>query len=151
MIFTKLNIRTLLSNQLAQMVEIENNCGLPPYSAEILKECIENLDTYAFLENGNVIGYITINSQSKYLGGSLYIANLNVSKDHQRKGIGEKLIRRACECYRQTHKDKLVSLDVEKTNIPAFQLYRKLGFLVSDIPSRNGGTDVIMFRSMNDI
>ena len=151
MMFTKLDIHTLLPKQLAQMVEIENNCGLPPYSAEILKECIENLDTYAFLENDSIIGYITLNSQSQYLGGSLYIANLNVAKDHHRKGIGEKLIRRACACYHETHKDKLVSLDVEKANVPAFQLYQKLGFVISDIPSRNGDTDVIMYRTVNGL
>ena len=55
MIFTKLNIQTLSSHQLAQMVEIENNCGLIPYSAEVLMDCIENLDTYAYFEDGNLI------------------------------------------------------------------------------------------------
>ena len=65
----KLDIRTLTSQQFEQIVTIEENCGLEPYSREMLLECIEYLDTYACLDGETVAGFITIQPASQRSGG----------------------------------------------------------------------------------
>ena len=106
-------------------------------------DCIENLDTYACFDGDSVAGFITIQPDSWYLGGCIYIVNLNVAVNFRRQGLGQALIRFACG---QFPADRPVALDVMKTNLPAQSLYRKLGFSVTNLPSRNGDTDVVMIR-----
>lgn len=60
------------------------------------------------------------------------------------KTISQKLMLFACGCYTNTHAGQLVTLDAAKDNIAAMGLYKKLGFTVSDLPSANGDTDVVM-------
>lgn len=134
-------------DQFLQIVRIEEACGLEPYTPEMLLDCIDNLDTYACFDGENVAGFITIHPYSRYFGGSIYIVNLNVAREYRRRGIGQALIRFACVQYPA---DRMVSLDVCKSNAPALGLYRKLGFAVSDLPSRNGDMDIVMKRKNED-
>ena len=140
----KLDIRTLTPAQFDQIIAIEENCGLEPYTPEMLLDCIENLDTYACMDGETVAGFITLHPFSHKLGGGLYIVNLNVAQNYRRRGIGEKLIRTTCARYADVHAGSFVTLDVTKTNTAAVNLYKKLGFAVTDIPSGNGDTDVVM-------
>lgn len=145
----KLDIRTLTPQQFEQIVAIEQNCGLEPYSPEMLMDCIDNLDTFACLDGDTVAGFITILPYSRRMGGGLYIVNLNVAKNYQRQGLGQKLILTACTAYADSHKGCFVTLDVTKNNTSALRLYEKLGFTLTDIPSRNGDTDVVMVAELN--
>ena len=147
----KLDIRTLTRDQFEQLVTIEQNCGLEPYSREMLLECIENLDTYACMDNELVAGFITIQASSRQLGGGLYIVNLNVAKPYRRQGLGQKLILSARGEYRHSHRGSFVILDVVKENTAAWHLYKKLGFDVTNIPSRNGATDVVMVARLEQL
>ena len=140
----KLDIKTITQAQFEQMVMIEQNCGLEPYTPDMLQECITELDTYGCFDNGNLVGFITLNPSTRYLGGGLYIVNLNVAANYRRKGIAQRMILTACSSYTSTHAGKLVILDVAKDNVAAVELYMKLGFTISDQPSRNGDTDVVM-------
>ena len=147
----KLDIRTLTSQQFEQIVTIEENCGLEPYSREMLLECIEYLDTYACLDGDTVAGFITIQPASRRSGGGVYIVNLNVAKAYRRRGIAQKLMRSACGAYKKSHRGSFVILDVEKTNTAARSLYEKLGFRLTDIPSSNGDTDVVMLARLEQV
>ena len=140
----KLAIHMLTPEQFDQIVAIEENCGLEPYTPAMLLDCIENLDTYACMAGETVAGFITLHPCSRKLGGGLYIVNLNVARNYRRRGLGEKLIRTACGHYAASHAGSFVTLDVTKTNTAAVKLYKKLGFSVTDIPSGNGDTDVVM-------
>lgn len=145
----KLHINQLTTEQFEQIVAIEENCGLEPYSREMLLECIENLDTYACLDGETVAGFITIQLASRRSGGGLYIVNLNVAKAYRRQGIAKKLMRSGCWAYEKSHRGSFVILDVAKTNTPARKLYEKLGFRLTDIPSGNGDTDVVMMARLD--
>lgn len=147
----KLDIRTLTASLFQQIVTIEENCGLDPYTPEMLLDCIGNLDTYACMDSGKIAGFITINPASRKMGGGVYIVNLNVAADYRRQGIGSKLILNACEAYKRTHSGRLVTLDVARDNIAAMRLYKKLGFTITDIPSGNGDTDVVMCVSLDQL
>ena len=147
----KLDMERLTPEQFEQIVSIEENCGLEPYSREMLLDCIENLDTYACLDGDRIAGFITILPYSRRLGGGLYIVNLNVAKPYRRQGLGQQLIVTACSAYERSHKGRLVTLDVAKSNTAARKLYEKLGFTLTDIPSRNGDTDVVMVAKLDQL
>lgn len=147
----KLDIRTLTPSQFEQIVAIEQNCGLEPYSREMLLDCIVNLHTFAWLDSDTVAGFITILPYSQKMGGGLYIVNLNVAKAYRRQGIAQKLMVIACGTYEESHKGRFVTLDVAKNNAAARTLYEKLGFGCTDIPSRNGDTDVVMVAKLDTL
>lgn len=147
----KLCIQELTDQQFAQIVTIEETCGLEPYSREMLLDCIENLDTYACMDHGIIAGFITILPALRGNSGGLYIVNLNVARAYRRRGIGQLLIRTACRNYAQSHQGRYVVLDVARDNTAAWHLYRKLGFFLTDIPSRNGDTDAVMAIPLDEL
>lgn len=148
--FIKLEKDIITEHQFQQLVHIEATCGLEPFSTEMLEECIEDMDTYAFAEGDTVLGFITIHNSLKYSDGGIYIVNLNVALNYRRRGIGEKLMRTALAQYGACE-NAMVSLDVLKTNTAATHLYQKLGFMLTDIPSCNGDTDYVMLARLRRI
>lgn len=148
---TRLKWKQLTHSQFEQIAAIEENCGLEPYSRKMLRECIDHLDTYACLDGDTVAGFITIQASSRQLGGGLYIVNLNVAKPYRRQGLAQKLITTSCGFYRESHRGSFVILDVAKDNTAAWHLYKKLGFDLTDIPSRNGDTDVVMVAKLDKL
>ena len=141
----------MTQSQFDQIVAIEQNCGLEPYSSEMLLDCIETLDTYACMDDDTVAGFITILPASRRMGGGLYIVNLNVALNYRRQGVAQRLMVTACAHYAQSHRGPFVTLDVAKHNTAALSLYKKLGFVVTDIPSQNGDTDVMMVASRDQL
>lgn len=148
MVIVKLTPETLTPAQLAQLEALEQQCGLEPYTREMLLECIGNMDTYAAMEEERILGFVTIHPGTRYLDGGLYIVNLNVAPICRRQGLGRKLMLTACSFYMGSHGQGSVTLDVAKSNVPALSLYRALGFEITDLPSGNGDTDVVMMLSL---
>ena len=141
---TKLSAWTLTEDQFSQIVEIETNCGLEPYTPDMLYACIAEMSTLACLDGDRIAGFITYSYSRRYLGGSLYIVNLNVAKAYRRQGIARRLITSACS---RAGWDMYVTLDVARNNTPARSLYAELGFEETALPSANGNTDIVMALS----
>ena len=148
---SRLHWNQLTQAQFEQIVAIEETCGLEPYSRDMLRFCLQELHTYVCMDGDTVAGFITIQASPRRLGGGLYIVNLNVAKAYRRQGLAQKLITTACGVYRESHKGSFVILDVAKANTDAWHLYKKLGFDVTDIPSRNGDTDVVMVAKLDQL
>jgi len=128
-----------------QIVDIEEHCGLFAYPPEVLRECIRIGDTYACMDGETVAGFITIDKDATdYFDRSLHIVNINVAAAYRRQGLAQRMIRTVCGYYAISHAGLMVTLDVEKTNSPAMSLYRKLGFVILDMPSENGDDDWVM-------
>lgn len=128
-----------------QLVAIEENCGLFTYPPEVLWECIAIGDTYACMDGETVAGFITIDKDAMdYFDRSLHIVNINVAAAYRRQGLASRMLRTCCRFYAQSHAGLMVTLDVEKTNVPALSLYHKLGFVPLDMPSENGENDAVM-------
>ena len=149
--FVKLEISALTKAQLRRMEEMEKNCGLEPFSRRMLLESVAEMDTFAMMDGEVIAGFITLHPSDRYLDGGLYIVNLNVSQEYRRQGIATRLIFASCSAYAQTHDDKRVTLDVRKDNTAAAALYAKLGFAVTEEPSENGDTDVVMAIPMEKL
>ena len=64
---TRLKWKQLTHSQFEQIAAIEEHCGLEPYSREMLRECIEHLDTYGCLDGDTIAGFIIIQASSRQL------------------------------------------------------------------------------------
>ena len=136
----------------AQIVDIEENCGLFTYPPEVLWECIAIGDTYALMDGDTVAGFITLDKDTTdYFDRSLHIVNINVAAAYRRQGLASRMLRTCCGYYAQSHAGLMVTLDVEQTNMPARKLYEKLGFSVSDMPSENGNGDLVMIIALAEL
>ncbi len=139
----KITMDSITEAQFRQIVSIEEACELEPYTPEMLEDCIDNLQTFACFHGETVLGFVTVNGDSQYLGGSLYVVNINVQPQSRRQGIGAQLLETVFEAFPTC---KRISLDVDRKNLGAIALYRKMGFHDTDIPSRNGDTDMVMMK-----
>ena len=148
--FIKLNSDTITDKQFSRLVYMEETCGLEPYTPQMLRECISELDTYAFVDGETICGFITLNAYTQRLAGGIYIVNLNIAQDYRRQGWGQKLIYTALSQYKCSG-NPYVTLDVAKTNTAAINLYNKVGFGITDFPSRNGDTDYVMVTRLNSL
>ncbi len=107
---------------------------------------LENRETaYSFVleEDNRLIAY----SVCWYVGRELHIGNLAVRREHQRKGIGSKLLSYVLEYFNDW---AFIYLEVRKSNIAAQELYKKFGF--RNLYRRrsyykNGEDALIMIRS----
>lgn len=118
--------------EFVQIYNVEQNSAGDPYSKEGLKEIVfyENNDNFLCYENELLVGEATLNPNSKRLGGSIYLINISVHKDYQRQGIASAMMTNIINYYKTTMPEKQLSLNVEKSNTKAFNLYKKFGFSV---------------------
>ena len=128
--FNYVSANNISSETFEQICHVENNSSGEPYSREELKQIVyhNGNDNFLCLQNNVVIGFITANPNSIRLGGSIYIINMSVHKDNQRQGVGSKLIDNLINYYYQLNINKPLTLNVDKTNLKAFSLYKKLTF-----------------------
>jgi len=75
--------------------------------------------------DGKVVGTTIVNDR----GRAGYISTVLVHPDYRRRGIAARLMENALDYVRQRSKARTI-LDVDSTNIPAINLYTKLGFTV---------------------
>lgn len=88
-------------------------------------------------EDGDIMGYVMCRMESGPPDWGLFgiakkghVISIAVLPEHQRKGIGQALMRKALQGM-QTYKAKGCYLEVRFSNLPAVNLYRKLGFEVA--------------------
>lgn len=147
----KLDKSSITTDYFNQLVNLEATCGLEPFSKEMIWECIESMDTYAWLDANQIAGFITVQAATQKSGGGIYIVNLNVGSAYRRKGLGSSLMLTALSHYAHSHLGKTVILDVAKSNHKALNLYKKIGFVLTDLPSENGPCDYVMLAKLDKL
>ena len=150
-VFEKLIPGRISQADFDKIVALEANCGLPdPYPPKLIAELLSSLSCFVCRMKGEVVGFIMVNGNGRYFGGSVYIVNLNVDTVVRGQGIAKMLILTACRYYMKLRPGRLMSLDVTLTN-PALKLYEKIGFRRTILPSRNGPEDIVMAAPMKII
>lgn len=76
-------------------------------------------------EDGRIVGFSKANQQGTT--DTWYISAVGVLPAYRRRGIARKLVEAALDLIRQ-HGGKRVLLDMTDGNLPAYELYQKLGF-----------------------
>ncbi len=90
------------------------------FQIEFLRKNTPFEDVEFILFNGETIGFLQLKETIK----GIFIQSLFIIKAFQQKGIGTYLLKRII------NNGKLLSLEVLKNNKIAFDLYKKMGFVV---------------------
>jgi len=112
-------------SHLAQIEALEEVCFSCPWTASQLQNMMED-EKAAFLvavEGDAVAGYAAFTS----VLDEGYIANVAVSPDHRRRGLGDALVRALADEARRRQLSFL-TLEVRESNAPARALYEKHGY-----------------------
>ncbi|GEM_PF-3632375 len=79
------------------------------------------------------------------------IANLVVDRMYQRKGIGRRLMEFGEQFVEEHFEQNQVWLYVREDNVPAFDLYKKMGYCVMDFFFLGSRRKLIMRKSFSDV
>ena len=100
------------------------------WKPSILKAELENPNSCYFvaLQNNNVVGFAGIWKSVD----DCHITDIVVKKDFRRHGIGSKLLEKLIKKAKSENANS-ITLEVDSTNIPAQELYKKYGFEILGI------------------
>jgi ribosomal protein S18 acetylase RimI-like enzyme len=133
--YKKLNSEELTEEQFKNILEVEQSDGDDCYSEETLRniwfERATN-DNFVCIANNKIVGCINFNPLSQRRNGSIYMINLMILPEYRKNGIATNLIKEACEYYLGKGCKKVMSLNVEKDNYKAINLYKKVGFEIRE-------------------
>ena len=141
-----MNIEKLSQKHLDDVYELEKICFSSPCSREDLEKQID-IDTSYFLVaevDGKVVGYMGL----QIFSGEGYVTNVAVLPEYRHQGIAAALIEKQLE-----NPMDFITLEVRQSNIPAINLYTKMGFeSVGNRPnfySNPTENAIIMTRNLN--
>jgi len=111
---------------LKQILIIERASFTKPWSEYHFKNDFENRISmnWVFLKNNKVAGYLF----GWHVMDEYHLNNIAVAKDYRGIGIGSHLLKNMC-LYLNEIEVKSVFLEVSATNLPARNLYEKMGFV----------------------
>lgn len=119
-------VRKMTAEDIDAAAQLEQICFSDPWTAEMLKESLEN-PLYCFFvdeKDGVIRGYAGMFS----VLDEGNIANIAVFPEYRRRGVGEALLSALIQYGRDTDLSVLF-LEVREGNLPALSLYQKLGFI----------------------
>jgi len=132
-------LRKFNPNDLEAVVEINHTCLPENYTDYFFVDLHHRFpETFVVaLESGKVIGYIMcrveVGLSNFGFGGLLkkgHVVSIAVLPEYRRKGVGKALINKAIEGIR-SYNAKQFFLEVRVTNVPAVNMYKRLGFEVT--------------------
>jgi ribosomal-protein-alanine N-acetyltransferase len=133
---TTFTLRRFKPSDLEQVMHINRVCLPENYTTSFFMNLYQRFpETFIVAEeNGDVVGYIMCRIETgipsfKLLGITRkgHVISIAVLPEHQREGIGCALMREAMEAM-VNYKAKECYLEVRASNVPAVNLYRKMGF-----------------------
>ncbi|NLY81363.1 MAG: ribosomal protein S18-alanine N-acetyltransferase [Clostridiales bacterium] len=144
-----MNIRIANSEDINDVVNIENTCFTIPWSRDTIKREIEINDLATLIvaeENGEVLGYIGI----WFILDEGDITNVSVLPGHRRKSIATKLMEAVINLAK-SKKINSLTLEVSESNAAAISLYEKFGFekLGTRKKYYDNGEDAIIMWKVN--
>lgn len=129
---------------LNKIEEIENSLNIRNLSYSSLKNDLESTNTIylVLLDNENIIGYIGL----ELLVDHADITGIAILSEYRKKGLASYLLNTAIEKCREMNLDNIF-LEVRTSNLPAINLYKKLGFEKISIRNNyySNGEDALIF------
>ncbi len=132
------NVRRFKPSDLDGVIRINRECLPENYSTLFFMNLYKRFpETFIVAEiNREIVGYIMCRIETgipsfKVLGIAKkgHVISIAVLPEHHRKGIGNQLIKEATRAM-VYYKAKECYLEVRESNLPAIELYKKLGFEV---------------------
>lgn len=120
-----MSITEMTYSHVKQVAQLEKLCFSDPWSENSIASELDNdLSFWLVAVNGDLVtGYIG----SQTVMGETDMMNVAVHPDYRRKGIAEQLVLCLVEELKRMQSHSL-TLEVRASNIPAQNLYKKLGF-----------------------
>ena len=117
-----MELNNLKESYVKDLADIEKECFEAPWSeAAFLKDITNENAVYSIADSdGNAIGYIG----GYVVFDTVYINNIAVKSDYRNRGVGSALLK---DFINKT-KNKILTLEVRKSNAAAIHLYNKFGF-----------------------
>lgn len=132
--YKKIDRKDVTEEMFKQIMVVENFTG-SGYEEDIMREIWisgDKNDNFACFDNDKIVAHISYNPKSKRRNGSIFMVNLTVLPEYRKRGIAQNLIYTATKYYIDSGYTILTSTSVDKDNIPAVNLYQKVGFEIKD-------------------
>lgn len=116
-----MHIDKLKTEYVEQVYEIEKTCFSSPWSIQDLEAQVDNENSHFLvaLVDDKVAGYMGL----QIFSGEGYVTNVAVLPEYRGRGIAKALIEKQFE-----NKMDFITLEVRESNLPAINLYKKMGF-----------------------
>jgi [ribosomal protein S18]-alanine N-acetyltransferase len=145
-------VRPLTVSQLDECWRLDQRCFVDgeAYSRETFEYLLtaqESVSYRAVTPNGMMVGFIVGLIEPDRTG---HITTLGVAPEHRRRRIAQRMMEKAEDGFRRRNV-RVVRLEVRSVNTGAQQLYRNLGYLVTQRLPRyysNGGDGLLMIKSL---
>jgi ribosomal-protein-alanine N-acetyltransferase len=146
------DVRPLTVAQLEECWRLDLRCFVDgeAYSRETFEYLLTSPDSVSYravTTDGTMIGFIVGLVEQDSTG---HITTLGVAPEHRRRGIANRMLAKAEDGFRRRNV-RIVRLEVRSVNLGAQDLYRKLGYAVTQRLPRyysNGGDGLLMLKSL---
>jgi ribosomal-protein-alanine acetyltransferase len=144
----KVTIRPVTANDVQNLVDLERECfTTEAYTERQMRNLLEFSNAIAFLAkiDADIAGFV-ISLVEDFEGAKLgHIVTIDVAVKHRRKGIGLTLLKAAEDALSQ-REVRSVYLEVRAENTSALQLYRKQGYVKTEILENYYSTGIRALR-----
>ncbi|HVF56683.1 MAG TPA: N-acetyltransferase [Pyrinomonadaceae bacterium] len=120
------------------------------YSRETFEYLLTSVDSVSYRAvtgDGTMVGFIVGLAEPDATG---HITTIGVSPEHRRRGVANRMLAKVEDGFRRRNV-RIVRLEVRSVNTGAQDLYRKLGYTVTQRLPRyysNGGDGLLMIKSL---
>lgn len=148
------DIRPLTIAQLDECWRLDQRCFVDgeAYSRDTFEYLLTSPDSVSYravTADGGMVGFIVGLIEPDYTG---HITTVGVAPEHRRRRIANRLLDKVEEGFRRRNV-RMVRLEVRSVNTGAQQLYRNLGYIVTQRLPRyysNGGDGLLMVKSLEE-
>jgi ribosomal-protein-alanine N-acetyltransferase len=147
------DVRPMTVSQLDECWRLDQRCFVDgeAYSRdtfEYLLTAAESVSYRAVTQGGAMVGFIVGLVEPDHTG---HVTTIGVAPEHRRRGLARRLMAKVEDGFRRRHV-RMVRLEVRSVNAGAQQLYRDLGYVVTQRLPRyysNGGDGLLMIKSLD--
>jgi len=151
----QIEFRTVTEKDILSVMDINRICLPENYTYGFFEELAKNYPKafWVAVHSGRIVGYVMcrverIFSKLDFLKVKRagHIVSVAVLPEYRRRGIAEELMRRSLKALKFEYGCDEAYLEVRVSNLPAIELYRKLGFQEREILRRYyaDGEDAIL-------
>jgi ribosomal-protein-alanine N-acetyltransferase len=147
------DVRPLTLSHLDECWRLDQRCFVDgeAYSRETFEYLLTTPESIAYravTRGGLMVGFIVGLVEPDHTG---HVTTLGVAPEHRRRGIAQRMMERVEDGFRRRGV-RMIRLEVRSINTGAQQLYRNLGFVVTQRLPRyysNGGDGLLMVKSID--
>jgi ribosomal-protein-alanine acetyltransferase len=148
------DVRPMTVSHLDECWRLDQRCFVDgeAYSRDTFEYLLtsqESVSYRAVTQGGVMVGFIVGLIEPDHTG---HVTTLGVAPEHRRRRVAERMMLKVEDGFRRRDV-RLIRLEVRALNTGAQQLYRKLGYTVTQRLPRyysNGGDGLLMVKSLDD-